>query len=155
MCSSDLNIEITAVQLALWHYTDDINPTSANLSWDKTFYPAGFTGDAKNTTIGEVLARYDTLVAAAEADPLENPQPAITMTPATSSVDAGTPVVLTVTGTDIEGGITVAGDDPNTKRIVMELVDGKTSHELLRDRLKTGQTRSPQKRPKGIVARRR
>src|SRR6478752_8773667 len=107
------NIEMTAVQLALWHFTDGIDPTSSNLSWAETFYPNSFQGDAKNTTIAEVLARYDVLVAAAEANPLTSADPKITVTPADSTIDAGKSVVFTVTGQDIEGGIKLATDDAN------------------------------------------
>lgn len=104
------HIEMTAVQLALWHYTDGLNFNASNTIEVRDYYPNSYVGDADTADIADVLARYDELVAAAEASPLANPSPAITITPADSSADAGEAVVLTVEGQDIVGTIALDAD---------------------------------------------
>lgn len=102
------HVEIAAVQLALWHYSEDLDFTSSNTIIAKDYYPASYTGSAAGVTMAQVLARYDTLVADADAHPLPNPQPSVTVTPASGSAAAGHAVTVTVTGHDLDGTIAVS-----------------------------------------------
>ena len=103
-------LEATAVQLAIWHYSDTFDFTASNTSIAETFYPQAFAGTGGDVTIGEIITRYNALVADAEANPLSNPVPAITVTPKTAKDATGTALFFTVKGTDIDGGITVTTD---------------------------------------------
>ena len=101
------HLEMTAVQFAIWHYSDGLDFTTSNTSIAKQFYPASFTGTGGDVTMSAILARYDTLVADADAHPLPNPVPTVTVAPATAKTTAGKALVFTVTGTDIDGSLTV------------------------------------------------
>jgi hypothetical protein len=105
------HIELTAVQLALWHYSDGFDFTTSNTSIVKDYYPASYTGDADDVTIGDVISRYHQLVASADANPIEPANPSVSIEPDAQTAQAGTALTYTVEGKDVDGSIAVSTDD--------------------------------------------
>ena len=109
------HVEIAAVQLAIWHYSDGYDFKASNTEIADQFYPEDFTGSGKDVTIADILNRYDALVAAAESNPLPNPEPEVSITPDHATAVAGNALFYDVEGKDLDGDITVTTNKSGIK----------------------------------------